>query len=79
MTDYLVYKLILVAVIFGITLLIAMYSTYFERKVATSFTAVSFASEPEHCSSTFDIGTGASDSSFSERSIAGLCDAWAKI
>lgn len=34
MTDYLVYKLILVAAIFGITLLIAMYSTYFERKVA---------------------------------------------
>ena len=34
MTDYLVYKLILVAVIFGVTLLIAMYSTYLERKVA---------------------------------------------
>jgi NADH-quinone oxidoreductase subunit H len=34
MTGYFVYKLILVAVIFGITLLIAMYSTYFERKVA---------------------------------------------
>ncbi|MEX2233383.1 MAG: NADH-quinone oxidoreductase subunit NuoH [Cyclobacteriaceae bacterium] len=34
MTDYLLYKLILVAAIFGITLLIAMYSTYFERKVA---------------------------------------------
>jgi NADH-quinone oxidoreductase subunit H len=34
MTDYLVYKLILVVAIFGITLLIAMYSTYFERKVA---------------------------------------------
>ena len=34
MTEYLTYKLILVAVIFGITLLIAMYSTYFERKVA---------------------------------------------
>jgi NADH-quinone oxidoreductase subunit H len=34
MTDYLIYKLILVAAIFGITLLIAMYSTYFERKVA---------------------------------------------
>jgi NADH-quinone oxidoreductase subunit H len=34
MTDYLLYKLILVSVIFGITLLIAMYSTYFERKVA---------------------------------------------
>lgn len=34
MTEYLTYKLILVSVIFGITLLIAMYSTYFERKVA---------------------------------------------
>jgi NADH-quinone oxidoreductase subunit H len=34
MTGYFIYKLILVAVIFGITLLIAMYSTYFERKVA---------------------------------------------
>ncbi|HEX8038795.1 MAG TPA: NADH-quinone oxidoreductase subunit NuoH [Chryseosolibacter sp.] len=34
MTDYLVYKLILVAAIFGVTLLIAMYSTYLERKVA---------------------------------------------
>ena len=34
MTDYLIYKIILVAAIFGITLLIAMYSTYFERKVA---------------------------------------------
>lgn len=34
MTEYLIYKLILVAVVFGITLLIAMYSTYFERKVA---------------------------------------------
>src|SRR3990170_2300782 len=34
MTEYLIYKLILVAAIFGITLLIAMYSTYFERKVA---------------------------------------------
>ena len=34
MTDYLTYKLILVSAIFGITLLIAMYSTYFERKVA---------------------------------------------
>lgn len=34
MTEYLIYKLILVSVIFGITLLIAMYSTYFERKVA---------------------------------------------
>lgn len=34
MTDFLTYKLILVSAIFGITLLIAMYSTYFERKVA---------------------------------------------
>ncbi|HEY9489015.1 MAG TPA: NADH-quinone oxidoreductase subunit NuoH [Chryseosolibacter sp.] len=34
MTDFLTYKFILVSSIFGITLLIAMYSTYFERKVA---------------------------------------------
>ena len=34
MSDFLIYKLILVSSIFGITLLIAMYSTYFERKVA---------------------------------------------
>ena len=34
MSDFLLYKFILVASIFGITLLIAMYSTYFERKVA---------------------------------------------
>lgn len=34
MTEYLIYKLILVSAIFGVTLLIAMYSTYFERKVA---------------------------------------------
>lgn len=34
MTDFLTYKLILVVAVFGITLLIAMYSTYFERKVA---------------------------------------------
>ena len=34
MTEFLLYKLILVSAIFGITLLIAMYSTYFERKVA---------------------------------------------
>ncbi|MDQ2657755.1 MAG: NADH-quinone oxidoreductase subunit NuoH [Bacteroidota bacterium] len=34
MSDFLIYKLILVSVIFGVTLLIAMYSTYFERKVA---------------------------------------------
>lgn len=32
--EYLIYKLILVSAIFGVTLLIAMYSTYFERKVA---------------------------------------------
>ena len=34
MTEFLLYKFILVAAIFGITLLVAMYSTYFERKVA---------------------------------------------
>lgn len=34
MTGFLIYKLILVSVIFGITLLVAMYSTYLERKVA---------------------------------------------
>ena len=34
MSDFLIYKLILVSSVFGITLLIAMYSTYFERKVA---------------------------------------------
>src|SRR5688572_20522835 len=34
MTDVMTFKLILVTVVFGITLLIAMYSTYFERKVA---------------------------------------------
>ena len=34
MSDFLIYKLILVSAIFGVTLLIAMYSTYFERKVA---------------------------------------------
>jgi NADH-quinone oxidoreductase subunit H len=34
MNEFLIYKLILVSSIFGITLLIAMYSTYFERKVA---------------------------------------------
>ncbi len=34
MSDFLTYKFVLVACIFGITLLIAMYSTYFERKVA---------------------------------------------
>src|SRR3954471_5490468 len=34
MIGFLTYKLILVFVIFGITLLIAMYSTYLERKVA---------------------------------------------
>lgn len=34
MTDYLTYKSVLVVVIFGVTLLIAMYSTYLERKVA---------------------------------------------
>ncbi len=34
MNEYVIYKLILVSAVFGITLLIAMYSTYFERKVA---------------------------------------------
>lgn len=34
MSGYLIYKLILVFVVFGITLLVAMYSTYLERKVA---------------------------------------------
>jgi NADH-quinone oxidoreductase subunit H len=34
MTAFFIYKAILVLVIFGIMLLVAMYSTYFERKVA---------------------------------------------
>src|ERR1700752_1613305 len=34
MTELLTFKLIIVFVIFGITLLVAMYSTYLERKVA---------------------------------------------
>lgn len=34
MTSFLIYKAILVLVIFGITLFIAMYSTYAERKIA---------------------------------------------
>lgn len=34
MSDVLTFKLILVFVVFGITLLVAMYSTYLERKVA---------------------------------------------
>src|SRR6187402_845320 len=34
MTDFLIYKLILVVTIFTITLLVAAYSTYAERKVA---------------------------------------------
>jgi len=34
MTEYLTFKFILVLVIFGVTLLVAMYSTYIERKVA---------------------------------------------
>src|SRR5687768_7905122 len=34
MSEYLTFKLILVVSIFGITLLVAMYSTYLERKVA---------------------------------------------
>src|SRR6187401_851804 len=34
MTSFLIYKSILVLIIFGITLVVAMYSTYAERKVA---------------------------------------------
>jgi NADH-quinone oxidoreductase subunit H len=34
MTPFFIFKLILVFVVFGITLLVAMYSTYLERKVA---------------------------------------------
>ena len=34
MASYLIYKAILVLIIFGITLFIAMYSTYAERKIA---------------------------------------------
>lgn len=34
MSEYLIFKFILVGVIFAITLLVAMYSTYMERKVA---------------------------------------------
>src|SRR6186997_362967 len=34
MTEYLTFKIILVFSVFGVTLLIAMYSTYLERKVA---------------------------------------------
>jgi NADH-quinone oxidoreductase subunit H len=34
MSTYFIYKLILVFAVFGITLLVAMYSTYLERKVA---------------------------------------------
>jgi NADH-quinone oxidoreductase subunit H len=34
MSDFVTYKLILVLAVFGVTLLIAMYSTYAERKVA---------------------------------------------
>lgn len=34
MSDFLTYKFILVAAVFGVTLAIAAYSTYFERKVA---------------------------------------------
>lgn len=34
MSEYLTFKFILVFVIFGVTLLVAMYSTYLERKVA---------------------------------------------
>src|SRR5436190_22888455 len=34
MTTYIIYKLILVVAVFAISLLVAMYSTYAERKVA---------------------------------------------
>jgi NADH-quinone oxidoreductase subunit H len=34
MSDYIIYKVILALIVFGITLFIAMYSTYAERKVA---------------------------------------------
>jgi NADH-quinone oxidoreductase subunit H len=34
MNEYLIYKITLVLVVFGVTLLVAMYSTYLERKVA---------------------------------------------
>lgn len=34
MSTYIIYKLILVVIVFGISLLVAMYSTYAERKVA---------------------------------------------
>src|SRR6187549_3912246 len=32
--DFIIYKLILVVIVFGVSLLVAMYSTYAERKVA---------------------------------------------
>ena len=34
MSDYLLYKLILTGSVFGLTLFVAAYSTYAERKVA---------------------------------------------
>src|SRR3954464_5897790 len=34
MSTYIIYKIILVVVVFGISLVVAMYSTYAERKVA---------------------------------------------
>lgn len=37
LSTFIIYKVILVAVVFGITLVIAMYSTYGERKVAAFF------------------------------------------
>src|SRR5436190_15988628 len=37
MTTYIIYKLILVVAVFGISLFIAMYSTYAERKIAAFF------------------------------------------
>src|SRR5215216_1550571 len=35
--SFIIYKLILVVIVFGVTLLVAMYSTYAERKVAAFF------------------------------------------
>src|SRR5690348_18269289 len=35
MSDYILYKLILTGSVFGLTLLVAAYSTYAERKVAS--------------------------------------------
>jgi hypothetical protein len=42
-------------------------------------TAVSFASDPEFAKNTFDIGTGASASSFSANAIAAGFERWLKV